>query len=284
MTTNRLYLYKNNQQLKEIKPSMSNLHPDNLKDIDNRVEPMEQANQPTPPADRYPQDPTTDPDITQRQTTQNDYPGWVFQEYLLHRNNLWNKPWQDGKEHLVPKKQFLANVMGMHTEGENTIGKMIELALAPTNLGNTDILLSSYTAIFVGVDKDLVFPQMQAIARITQNALARRAFDKYAYLSAADRWDNSTQAKNGEPEPEYITNMQTRMIRASTIAGTWCRVHSECWHLLEWKNNPVYSPVMIQNEINLLAVNQAKWIEDNYGPVKAQQPNMTDKRALAAAC
>lgn len=283
MTTNRLYLYKNNQQLKEIKPSMSNLHPDNVKDIDRRIEPMEQAQIPLPPAEHYVQDPTTDPDITQRQTQQNDYPGWVFQEYILHRNNLWNKPWQDGKEHLVPKKQFLANIMAMHTEGENTIGKMIELALAPTNLGNTNIILSAYTTMFVGVDKEFVFPQMQNLGRLTQNALARRAFDKYAYLSAAERWDGDPRNAN-QDEPEWLTNLQTRMIRAATIAGTWCRVHSECWHLLEWKNNPVYSPVMIQNEINLLAVNQAKWIEDNHGPVQAEKPKVSDKRALAAAC
>lgn len=283
--TNRLFMYKNNQPVKEItRVSQSNLHPDNIADLDRRIEPMVQAQAPTPPAERYPQDATTDPDISQRQTTQNDYPGWVFQEYMLHRNNLWNKPWTDGKEHLVPKKQFLANIMGMHTEGENTIGKMIELALAPTNLANTKILLDAYTTIFLGVDKDLIFPQMQAIARITQSSLARRAFDKYAYLAAAQRWDDGQQAKNGEDEPEWLNAMQTRMIRAATLAGTWCRVHSECWALLEWKNNPVYSPVMIQNEINLLAVNQAKWIEDNYGPVKAERPKVTDKRALAAAC
>lgn len=282
------YLYK--PQTNTLKPLTSgnsaqmsgNLHEDNLKDLDNRTEPMEQSMKPTPPAERYQPDPTTDPDISKRQTTQNDFPGWVFYEYKLDKVNLWNKPWPDGKEHLVPKKQFIANIVGMHIEGENTIGKMIELALMPTNIGNTNILLSAYTTMFVGIDKPYIFPQMQSLGRIAQGALARRAFDKYAYLSAAERWENSQDAKDNKDEPEWLGSMYTRMLEAATQAGTWCRVHSECWHILEWKNNPTYNNV--ENEIKLLAVNQARWIEDNHGPVQAERPKISDKRALAAAC
>ncbi len=282
------YLYKPEtkqfKQLttKETQPMISgNLHPDNVADLDRRVEPMVQAQAPIPPANLYPQDPTTDPDIIKRQTTQNDYPGWVFYEYLLSKYSLWGKPWPDGKEHLIPKKQFIANVVGMHIEGENTIGKMIELALAPSNLGNTNILLSAYTTMFVGVDKPYIFPQMQSLGRIAQGALARRAFDKYAYVSAASRWDSNPESLNSD-EPEWLKNMESRMLEAATVAGTWCRVHSEMWHILEWKSNPTYHNV--ENEIKLLATNQAKWIEDNYGPVKAEKPTISDKRALAAAC
>lgn len=276
---NKLYMYKNNQQIKEIKSPMTqgNLHEDNLKDLDRRIEPMVQATMPTPPAERYVPDPTTDPEVEQRQAaTPNEYPSWVFYEYFLSNKTLWGKAWPDGKEHLVPKSSFVNAVIDTHIEGEKTLGKMIELAFADSNKANTLLLLDAWTTIFVGVDKTYVFEHMQALGRMTQSALARRAFDKYTYLSAASRLNPN------EDEPEWFMNRRSRMIEAATKAGTYCRIHSEMWQLLEWKNSPNYNNVA--NEIKLLIVNQAKWIEDNYGPKVVERPKVSDQHALAAMC
>ena len=259
----------------DIKDNKPSLHTDNLKDIDRRVEPMVQAHIPIPPADLYLQDPTTDPDISQRQAMAgNDYPPFVFVDYQLSNKSYWGKPNQDGKDHLIPKKEAITQVYEIHLQGEKTLGKMVELARMPANAANFKIIEDAYGVMIAGTDTEYQFPLMSSLGSITSRAFAERAFQKYMYLQAAAKLNPD------EEPPEWFGLMVDRMTKASAACGTWSWVHLCAWQKLEWKGSPVYNNVM--NDIIMRMVNNAKYLEKTYGPTKRELPKVSDHYAVAA--
>lgn len=254
------------------KPS---LHPDNLKELDKRIEPIVQAQMPIPPADLYQQDPSTDPDIQQRQAMSgNDYPPFVFVDYSLSNKSYWGKPNADGKDHLIPRKEAIAQVFELHLQGEATIGKMIELARGPANLANFKLIEDAYSVMIAGLDIEYQFPIMSSLGSITSRAFAERAFQKYMYLQAASKLNPD------EEPPEWFGAMTDRMTKASAACGTWSWVHLCAHRTLEWKGTPTYNNVM--NDIIMRMVNNAKYLEKTYGPTKRELPKVSDHYAVAA--
>lgn len=277
-----MYLFKDNKPVRTVnmqvqQDNQPSLHPDNLKDIERREEPMVQASRPTPPADRYVPDDTTDPGVTARLGEDaNDFPSWIFNEYKLSKTSLWGKPWPDGKEHLIPKQATIAAVIELHNAGQQTIGKMLELAFSSSNTKNTQVLKECWTKMLTEADRSFSFDLMNKLSSLTQTALADRAFFKHSFIQAAGR------LKEGEEEPEWFGGMKERMLQAAIRAGTWVHIHSECWKAMEYKDTPKYNNV--PNEIRLRLVNNARFLEERYGPEKIERPTLQDQHALAALC
>jgi hypothetical protein len=246
-----------------------------MKDIDRRIEPMVQATLPQDPASLYLQDPTTDPDIAQRQAQSgNEYPPFVFVDYHLSSKSYWGKPNADGKDHLVPKREAIAQVYQIHLDGEKTIGKMIELARQPANAANFLLIEQSFTKMLASTDVEYQFPIMNSLASMTSRAFAERAFQKYMYLAAA------AKLKDGEEPPEWFGGMTDRMTKASAACGTWSWVHLCAWRQLEWSGSPTYNNVM--NDIIMRMVNNARYLEKQFGPTKRELPKVSDHYAVAA--
>lgn len=242
---------------------------------DKGIEPIVQALNNNDPSKMYVPDTTTDPDIAQRQAeTGNDYPTFVFIDYRLSDKSYWGKPNPDGKEHLVPKKEAIVAVYDIHLAGEQTIGKMIELARGPANNANFKLIEDAYNSMIAGTDTEYQFPLMSALASMTSRAFAERAFQKYMYLQAASK------LKDGEEPPEWFGAMVDRMTKASAACGTWSWVHLCAWKQLEWSGSPTYNNVM--NDIIMRMVNNARYLEKTYGPTRRELPKVSDHYALAA--
>lgn len=254
-----------------------NVHPDVLKQIDQRNEPLESANA----VDnermlKVVDDPTTDPDgAARRADTADAFPAWVLEEYRVSPHTYWGRPHADGKEHLIPKESLVKAVIQTHVDSNEYLGKMLELCVQGSNMGSHKALLDSYTFMFGSADKSYHFIMMGSLGSMVRTAFAERAFTKYAFLSALRRQKPDVEL------PEFMGFLKERMIVASAMCGTLYTVHRTCWDLCEYKGIPEYR---VENEIKVRLANEAKRLEDRNKPVEAPRPSLNDQRSLAAMC
>lgn len=269
--------YLRNHITNELKP-VSNMHPDALKTLDNREEPLVAAQ--AVDQERMLKavdDPTTDPEGAERRAdTAEAYPFWVLEEYRPSKSTYWGKPNPDGKEHLIPKESLVKAVIQTHINGEATLGKMIELAHGATNAVSFKALTESYEFMFMTADKSYLYSIMNSLSGITRAAFADRAFTKYSFLSALQR-----QKPDVVDLPEYMDFLKERMLQSATMCGTWASIHSKMWTLMEYKNSPTY---VVDNEIRMKLVQNAKFLESRNKPIEAPRPTQEDQRSLAAMC
>ena len=127
----------------------------------------------------------------------------------------------------------------------------------------------------LGLDKEYIFPLMRQLGNLTNQALAERAFQKYMYMQAASRQDES------KPEPDWLLNLKDRMMKASAMAGTYVVTHGECWKIAQFNGTPRYT---LENEVKLRLVNNARYLENNFGDKPQPLPTVADHLAVALDC
>lgn len=258
----------------------SQLHPDAEAQLDKRMEPLEMA-QAVDKQSRMklmPDDPSTDPEGAARRNQNTDtYPPFVFNLYMLSPVTLWNKRWPDGKEHLVPRPETIEGCLQMAIAGEKTIGKMIDLAWAPSNKDNMILLHQSWMDMIGNLDEPYIFTLMRQLGNATSSALAERAVQKYLYMDSVSRLN----LNDGEEQPEWLDRQRDRMMQAATIAGTFNYVHGECWRIAKYSGSPKY---YLDFEIKTRLANNASYLEKNYGKNAKPMVSLDDQLALALAC
>lgn len=221
-------------------------------------------------------DPTTDPEgATTRASSSDAFPAWILEEYKLSRSSYWGKPNLDGKDHLIPKESLIRAVIQVHKNGEETIGKMIELAHGTSNAVNFKAMMESHEFMFMTMDKNFLYPMMNGLNNLTRGAFADRAFTKYSFLSALQRQKPDTDL------PDYMDFLKERMLQAAAMCGTCVAVHSKMWTIMQYKNSPTYT---VDNEIKMKLVQNAQYLEKRNKPIEAPRPSAEDQRSLAALC
>ena len=257
---------------------MSQVHEDVMKQISDRKEPMELATEQDQGSRvaSLPDDPTTDPEgAARRENAAEAFPPFILQDYKLSKLNFWGKVWADKQEHLIPKNSLVAAVMEVAKNSESNYGGMFRIATGESNASNFTTLKDGFTYMIATVDDQFKFPLMRALGNLTNQALAERAFQKYMYMAAASRHEDGTD------EPEWMLGLKDRMLKASGIAGTYVMIHSECWKMCEYKGLPKY---VLDNEVKLRLVNNAKFLDDRYGDKPKPLPTVADHLAMALDC
>ena len=276
-----LYLYKNNKQIKPIE-RQSNMHPDALKQIDDREEPLVTVakldeSTTAKALSQLVDDPSTDPEGAARRAEGNAeaFPPFILADYKLSPVSFWGKPWPDKLEHLIPKTALVTSVLQVAKLSENNYGGMLALATGSSNKSNYDHIKQGFEAMMLGLDKEYIFPLMRQLGNLTNQALAERAFQKYMYMQAASRQDES------KPEPDWLLNLKDRMMKASAMAGTYVVTHGECWKIAQFNGTPRYT---LENEVKLRLVNNARYLENNFGDKPQPLPTVADHLAVALDC
>lgn len=263
---------------------MSNLHPDNLKDLDNRREPILDVMEhgATTVAD-YLDDTIADPEGAANRANASSgdaFPAWIYEDYDYSWKTIWGQPNKDKAQHLIPKQSTIEAVLAIHEQGWNVIGKTLDLARAPGNMGTFMLLKNSYTLMIADADKAYQFPIMNTLSNLTRSALAERAFAKYQYLRAVQRYTKPGE----EPKdlPEFVENLQSRMMMAATQAGTWLTIHGECWRLADYSNKPTYNNM--DYDIRQRLMNNARYLEKEYKRTPQARPDALTHMSLANEC
>lgn len=276
-----LYLYNNNKLIKPI-IERNAMHKDALDQIDNREEPLVSVakldeSTTAKAMSQLVDDPTTDPEGAARRSEGNAeaFPPFILADYKLSLTTFWGKAWPDKQEHLIPKQSLVASVMQVAKLSENNYGGMLALATGSSNKANYELIKQGFEFMMLGLDREYIFPLMRQLGNLTNQALAERAFQKYMYMQAASRQDDN------KPEPEWMLNLKDRMMKASAMAGTYVTTHGECWKIAQFNGVPKY---MLDNEIKLRLVNNARYLENNFGDKPQPLPTVADHLAVALDC
>ena len=224
--------------------------------------------------DHYTEDTLADPEGVAARQEHSLYPEWVFNDYTVSKLNIWGKPNEDGKEHLVATASTIDSIMRLHDAGMQSelIAGMVDLA-SGEHSDTIDTLIDNYTNILHSLSGKSHYAVVKGVGDAATSALAERAYRKHLFISATGR------VRDTEAElPPYVEKLQEQMWEAAIDAGVWYKVHNELWSHLQWKGAPKY---YVQNDVKLRLVNAAKYIENNHRAVQPIKASTADHKQMA---
>ena len=226
--------------------------------------------------DDYEDDGTTDPEGKARRAETNRrllFPPYVFDEYRLSARTYWGKPWEDGKEHLVPLDSTVDEVMHIHDNSGTVFADLANGAKSEI----VDPMVKASCDFMDAMGDAGAFAFMQGFGDTVNKMFAERAYSKYLFLRYLDRLGDKDVNEYGE-------GLETRMMAAAENLGNFYKVHLDLWDHLQWKNEPTYPRV--KNAVELRLVNAAKWVDENRRNTEDQMAKVSheDRRRLASMC
>ena len=225
--------------------------------------------------DMYTEDTIADPEGAEaREEYVAEYPQFVFNNFEVSSSNIWGRPFKDGKQHLRPTANFIAEIQAEHEEGETNIPGMLKLAEA-----EEAERIASLTDNFGDIVRSNPYEEysvIMAVKGIAEEKLANRAFQKQVYNSIAEK-----EQRTGKPNPGYTADeawgtMQTAAVRAGVWYLVWEEVISAAggtW----FKTNDV--KLNVEYAVKKLAQGKADQSDRKHRTEKARVPTLADYKS-----
>lgn len=203
------------------------------------------------------------------------FPKFVLDNFYDDTKNLWGKANKNNAQALRPTDVHIQECVNFSAITDEDDIAMNRMGIA-THGESIITVRDAYITILDSIESTMHFEVMKQVANITTNMLAKRAIAKATYSSATGRVTESY-----EEVPEYIENLQTRMLEASANAGMWRAIHKDLWTHLNWQKSPVY---YIDNAIKMDLHQKASYFDKTYRPVAPATATVDDLKKFTIAC
>lgn len=225
------------------------------------------------------EDPTTDPEgaaVRANPDAGNMFPAFVFEDFELSKRMGNGQPWADGKEHLVPKRHTIEQIMELHEHGlQPEIFQGMKQRASEQDAYRVERLLTGYRLILSSDDDRMrAFDVMRSIGDICNRKLAERAVRKYQLISALSR----ANIQDGKM-PDFVEKSEERAAKASLEAGIWALVHGTLWLETDYSGSPQY---YVRGQVVFALNDQAKFFEQNYRRESVMERASSDDYAKMA--
>lgn len=172
--------------------------------------------------DMFTEDTIADPEGAEaREEYVAEYPAWVFNKYEVSTTDIFGKPFKDGKQHLRPTDSLLAQLRGIHEEGQQHISGMVKLAESEEE--ERVNLLADHFGDIVRNSPMEEYSVIMAVKGIAEEKLANRAYQKEIWQSIAEREQQTGKVNAGYTADQAWDTMHT----AAVQAGVWYLVWEE---------------------------------------------------------